>query len=98
MDLLSRFAGNVRRLRSIVESPPFKRHVGALEGEKLQRVPRGYPKDHEAADYLKFRQFIAGREFPPSFAASPAFFRTVLRVFAEVAPLARFLNEPLLKG
>ncbi len=89
-------AGNVRRLRSIVESPAFKRHVGRLEGERLQRVPRGYPKDHDAGEYLKFRQFIAGREFPPAFAASPAFYRTLLRVFKEVAPLSRFLNEPLL--
>ncbi|HZP49127.1 MAG TPA: DUF2461 domain-containing protein [Vicinamibacterales bacterium] len=91
-------AGNVRRLRSIVESPGFKRRVGGLEGEKLARVPRGFPKDHEAADYLRYRQFIAGREFPPAFAASPAFYRTLLRVFQEVAPLSRFLNEPLLKG
>ncbi len=90
-------AGNVRRLRSLVESPAFRRHVGRLEGETLARVPRGYPKDHEAAEYLKHRQFIAGREFPPAFAASPAFYRTVLRIFEEVAPLSRFLNEPLLK-
>jgi uncharacterized protein (TIGR02453 family) len=89
-------ASNLHRLRSIVESPAFTRQVGALEGEKLSRVPRGYPKDHEAAEYLRYRQFIAGREFPPSFAASPAFYRTLLRVFQEVAPLARFLNEPLL--
>ncbi len=88
-------AGNVHRLRSIVESPAFKRHIGALEGEKLARVPRGFPKDHEAAEYLRHRQFIAGREFPAAFAASPAFYRTLLRIFQEVAPLARFLNEPL---
>lgn len=88
-------ASNVHRLRTIIESPAFRRHVGQLEGEKLQRVPRGYPKDHDAAEYLKFRQFLAGREFAPAFAASPAFYRTVLRVFSEVAPLTRFLNEPL---
>ena len=36
-------AANVRRLRAIVESPAFRRTVGALEGERLQRVPRGFP-------------------------------------------------------
>ena len=91
-------AVNVRRLRSIVESPEFRRHVGALEGEQLQRVPRGYPKDHVAAEFLRYRQFLAGRELPPAFASSPAFYKTLLRVFRQVAPLARFLNEPLLKG
>jgi uncharacterized protein (TIGR02453 family) len=87
-------AANVKRLRTIVEAPAFRRQI-AIEGEKLQRVPRGFPRDHEAADYLKYRNFIAGSEFPPSLAASPAFYGTLLKVFRRVAPLARFLNEPL---
>src|SRR4051812_21878345 len=69
---------NVRRLRAIVESPGFRRQVGRLEGERLQRVPRGFPKDHQAAEFLKFRQFLAGREFPPALAASPRFYSTLL--------------------
>src|SRR6185436_8168243 len=73
-------AGNIQQLRAIVESPAFRRHVG-LEGEKLTRVPRGFPKDHEAAEYLKFRHFIAGAEFPAALAASPKFYSTVLAVF-----------------
>lgn len=88
-------AGNVTRLRAIVESPAFRRTVGALAGERLRRVPRGFPKDHEAAEYLKFRQFLAGCEFPPAFATCPRFYRTVLNVFRQVSPLTRFLNEPL---
>ena len=88
-------ARNVRRLRTIVESPSFRRTVGRLEGERLQRVPRGFPKDHEAAEYLRFRQFLAGAEFPPAFATKPRFYATVVKVFREVSPLVRFLNEPL---
>ena len=91
-------AANVKRLRTIVESPAFRRDVGTLDGERLQRVPRGFPKDHEAAEYLKFRQFLAGRELPAAFATSPAFYATLLNVFRQVAPLTRFLNEPLLGG
>ena len=91
-------AANHRRLRAIVESPAFKRTVGELEGERLQRVPRGFSKDHAAAEYLKFRQFIAGCEFPAAFATSPKFYPGVLSVFRRVAPLSRFLNEPLVKG
>src|SRR5262245_27482962 len=33
-------AANLRRFRSIVEAPAFRRRVGPLHGEKLQRVPR----------------------------------------------------------
>jgi uncharacterized protein (TIGR02453 family) len=90
-------ATNIKRFRAIVESPRFKRTLGKLEGEQLQRVPRGYPKDHEAANYLRYRQFLGGKEFPARFAYSPGFYKGVLGVFREVAPLVRFLNEPLMK-
>jgi uncharacterized protein (TIGR02453 family) len=89
-------AANPRPLRAIVESPAFLRVVGPLGGDQLQRVPRGFPKDHEAAGYLKHRQFVAGREFPASFALSPQFYSGIVKVFKQMAPLASYLNEPLL--
>src|SRR5206468_2687717 len=74
-------AANVKRLRAIVESPGFRRRVGRLEGERLQRVPRGFPKDHQAAAFLRFRQFLAGHEFPPAFATNSRFYDAVGKVF-----------------
>jgi hypothetical protein len=59
-------------------------------------VPRGFAKDHPAGEFLKLRQFMAGRQFPAIFATSPRFYAGVLAVFRQVAPLASFLNEPLL--
>jgi uncharacterized protein (TIGR02453 family) len=91
-------AANLAPFRAIVESRGFRKHIGALEGERLQRVPRPFPKDHAAAEYLKFRQFLAGAGFPPVLATSPKFYGTLLTVFRQVVPLIRFLNEPLLKG
>jgi hypothetical protein len=70
--------------------------IGELRGERLQRVPRGFDRDHPAAEYLKFRQFLAGCEYPPDFATSRKFYAGVLNVFRQVAPLTTFLNEPLL--
>jgi uncharacterized protein (TIGR02453 family) len=89
-------AANVRRFRSLVESPGFKRQVGPLGGEQLQRVPRGFSKDHEAAAYLKHRQFLAAREYPADFATSPGFYSGLVDTFKRIAPLVAFLNEPLL--
>lgn len=91
-------AANVRRLRKIVDAPAFRKTFGALEGEKLQRVPRGFSKDHEAAEFLKHRQFMAGVELPAAFASSPAFYSQLIEVFRRVVPLSRFLNEPLTRG
>jgi uncharacterized protein (TIGR02453 family) len=90
-------AENFRRFRTIVESPAFRRGLGKLDGgDHLQRVPRGFPPDHPAAEYLKYRMFIGGREFPAGFATSPRFYSGVFDVFRVAMPLVRFLNEPLL--
>jgi len=89
-------ASHARRLRAIVDSPGFRRTFGALDGERLQRVPRGFAKDHPAAEYLKYRQFLAGCELKPSLATSTKFYATIVNVFREAAPLIRFLNDPLL--
>jgi len=89
-------AGNITHFRSIVEAPRFRRALdGGLEGEQLQRVPRGFSKDHEAANYLRYRQFLAGKEFPAAFATGPKFYPGMLDVFRTIAPLIRFLNDPL---
>jgi uncharacterized protein (TIGR02453 family) len=44
-------AGHLKQLRTIVESPGFRKQFGALEGEPLTRVPRGFSKDDPAAEY-----------------------------------------------
>jgi uncharacterized protein (TIGR02453 family) len=73
----------------------FRRVLGEMDGEKLSRVPRGYPKDHPAAEYLKFKQFLGGRELPPEFATSAEFYPALVETYKALMPLIRFLNEPL---
>jgi uncharacterized protein (TIGR02453 family) len=95
--LRQHIASHHRGLRTVVESPAFRRAAGAVTGQALQRVPRGFPADHPAAQYLKLRQFLAGREHPPEFATRPQFYRHVLTTFRALAPFVHFLNEPLVR-
>lgn len=89
-------AGNHRRLDAIVRSPGFRKTFGGLTGDTLQRVPRGFAVDHPAAEYLKYRQFLAFVEHPAAMATGPRFYANVLAVFRQAVPLITFLNEPLL--
>ena len=89
---------NHRQLRSIVESAGFKRVVGKLDGERLQRVPRGFDPEHPAAEFLRHRQFLAGRELPPTISSSARFYPTLIETFKIIVPVVRFLNEPLKGG
>jgi uncharacterized protein (TIGR02453 family) len=84
------------RLHRLVTAPEFRKAVGALTGDRLTRVPNGYPKDHLAANYLQFKQFIGGCEYHAAFATKPRFYTELVRVFRAVTPLVRFLNRALL--
>lgn len=88
-------SGTYPEIHRIASRPSFRKAVGALDGERLTRVPRGYAKDEPAAEYLKYRSFLAGRELPADFATAPTFYPTLLSTFKAIMPLVRFLNEPL---
>ena len=87
-------AANHRRLDKIVTSPAFRK-IGGLQGDRMTRVPRGYPKDHPAADYLQYRQFMGYREEAATLATSKDFYKQLRNTFETIAPLVHFLNEPL---
>ena len=83
-------------LSRIVRGRRFTSNIGGLTGERLTRVPRGFATDDPAAEYLKYRQFLAGREFPAELATTEEFYPTLLRTFSAAAPLIAFLNEGIL--
>ena len=88
-------AGNQRRFEKLIASPAFRK-IGGLKGDTISRVPRGWPKDHPAAQYLVHKQFLGFREEPAAFAARPDFYKQLVATFKALAPLVSFLNEPLL--
>lgn len=88
-------AANQREFAAIVNAATFKK-VGGLQGDRLTRVPRGYAKDHPAADYLMHRQFMAFREDKPTMATSKDFYKQLRHTLQTIAPLVQFLNAPLI--
>ena len=82
-------------IKKITGAKRFVTHVTTMHGEKLTRPPRGFPSDHPSIEFLKHRQFLASREFPPELATSKDFYPTLLATFTAIVPLVRFLNAPL---
>ena len=94
----ARIVATPREFIAIVESPRFRKAFGELEGEQLKTMPKGFSTDHPAARYLRHKQFLFGKVFPPSLATSPRFFPTLLDSFKEGMPLIRFLAKAVPKG
>ena len=90
-------AGRHQELSAIVNAPGIKR-LGGLQGDRMTRVPRGFAKDHPAAHFLQFRQFMVYREEPAAFAHSPRFYQQLRWTFETIMPLLAFLNEPLIEA
>jgi uncharacterized protein (TIGR02453 family) len=85
-----------RRFESLIAAPAFRK-LGGLKGVRLTRVPRGWAKDHPAADYLRHKQFLGFREEAAAFATRPDFYRQLTGTLKALAPLVVFLNEPLVE-
>lgn len=88
-------AGNYRDLQTILKSKPLRELMGELYGEQLSRVPKGFARDHPAADLLRYKRFILYVELPAELATTPAFYAEVLKRFKAMQPFLKFLTAPL---
>jgi uncharacterized protein (TIGR02453 family) len=90
-------APTLAKVRDAIVGDPaaWKRVVGkqALDGEKLQRPPRGYDPDHPLVEDLKRKDFVVTAELSEKEACSPRFLDAYVDACRSGAPLVRFLTE-----
>ena len=91
-------AAHPKRFLSIVEGREFRKAFGELEGEQLKTAPKGFPVEHPAARYLRYKQFLFGEEHPAALATTPRLLPAILRCFEQGMPLIRFLKEPAMRA
>jgi uncharacterized protein (TIGR02453 family) len=80
--------------KAILKDKTFNR-LCSLEGEKLQRPPKGYPPDHELIEYLKYKDFIFFTQFGERDACAPDFMERYVACCAAAAPVMKFLADAL---
>jgi uncharacterized protein (TIGR02453 family) len=85
-----------RVLKRLTSAPGFRRRFDGLgEGPKLRRVPRDFPPDHPAAEWLKLQSFTARASIEQSVVTSPRLVDRLCRDFDLLVPLVRWLNRAL---
>lgn len=91
-------AADPEAFRAILANRAFSRTFGNLEGERLKRTPRGFARDHPAADLLVYKQFLSGATFSSREIEKPSIGDLIERHFRTLAPLLEYLNRPLRTG
>lgn len=86
---------NSTAFKKIVENKEFKKTFGAIEGEKLKRVPKGYDAQHPEVEYLKMKSFVAVHKLTDRQVISPDFFKQAVQVFKVLQPFDAFLNQAI---
>lgn len=79
----------------IVEAPAFTRYF-EVKGASLKNVPKGYPADCAAAEYLKYKSWYV--EYPvddSAFQDLPSFIELARDRFLQMKPFNDFLNRGL---
>jgi uncharacterized protein (TIGR02453 family) len=82
---------------SIIDSRRFKKRFGKLEGNRLQRIPKGYEESHPMAEWLKLKQFFAGKSLPETSSHKASLVDTIAAISEDAAPLVKFLNRAVME-
>ena len=81
-------------LRKVLNDKNFKRYFKGLDDyDSLKTVPRGFDKNHPAADLLKHKSFTAGKHFTDNQVTKPAFIKETLKSFKALQPLINYLRS-----
>ena len=81
--------------RRIAASSAIKRLYGAVQGEQLARLPKGFRAEDPAADLLRFKQYLLFTTLDPAVVTTPKLFPELEKRFRALAPFLDFLNAPL---
>ena len=85
-------AKNYKQLQKIISTPAFKKTFGSLQGDELQKVPRGFDKNHKAAKFLKMKSFYIGHDLTDKKVLQEDFVEYCISIFKVLKPLNDFLN------
>lgn len=80
----------------IITKPEFKKHFGNIAGSKLKSIPKGYPKDFEGSELLKFKDYYIFEQVNINkIKTEEEFIIMASEVFKLMVPLNGFLNNAI---
>jgi uncharacterized protein (TIGR02453 family) len=87
-------ARNPKKWLTVCNNEEFRKKY-ELAGEKLKTAPRGFPKDHELINDLRWKDFIAVRNLDRSDIQNENFIDICSGLFRTATPYIKFLCDAL---
>jgi uncharacterized protein (TIGR02453 family) len=84
-------------LREILRNRKLKNLMGELKGEKLSRMPKGFPVDHPAEELLRGKQWYLENTVDAAIVASPKLLPQLVQHFEAMLPMIEFLNQAFVR-
>jgi uncharacterized protein (TIGR02453 family) len=88
-------ASEYKEYERLIKAKEFKKEFKEVWGgdDRLKNVPKGFLKDHPAAEHLKNKSFIAYRMVPDEKVLSKNFLEYSARIFKIMKPFNDFINR-----
>lgn len=83
--------------RRLIENKKLRAKMELHDPQSLTRPPKGFPADHPATEWIKWRQWGVVATLPAADALKPNLPNLVEEYFRLAAPLVNFLNQPLMR-
>lgn len=91
----SYLADHAEEFLEITQDSDFKTKFPEMYDDQLKTAPKGFPKDHEHVDLLKYKSFIFSKTLNDKEVKSREYLELMVDSFRTVSPLNHFLYQAL---
>lgn len=86
---------NIEDFLKIINDKNFIIHFKTIDGEKLSKVPAGFPSDFEYNELLKFKSYNIIYDMDNKFLSDNNFINRVCYIFELMYPFNKFINDAI---
>jgi uncharacterized protein (TIGR02453 family) len=86
---------NSEGFKQVIENGDFKKYFPKIYGDKLKTAPRGFPKDFEDIDLIRYKGYAVMHKVEDKKLISDSEHNYLLTVFNELYNLNKYLNKTI---
>jgi uncharacterized protein (TIGR02453 family) len=88
-------AVNGAEFLDLINAPDFKKTYPEMYDDQLKTAPKGFPKDHEFIDLIKYKSFAFAGKMDNSLISSDKLIATIVDSFRKLQPVNALLNDAM---